>query len=259
VERLTLILSPHLDDAVLSCPGYMQRRAPVVIATVFSASGDSLQALYRARRAEDRRAAGMLGASVAHLGFRDAPFRSPRYGSFCGIVFGQAREYRGTVLAVAAKIAALIEKLRPVQVLAPLAVGNHVDHRAVRDAALGTVDHRRLLFFEDRPYSLVRHQVRGVVSQPSGSLDAEYFEAAYVRSYLGRTRPATVRAKWSSVRPFPAKLQQAIQLRLKAAEVQAAVRAIQAYSTQVGHLFADQDELLGQYRSVPEILWRVTC
>ena len=261
MERVALLLSPHLDDAILSCPGYIQRLrrkgVRVVIATVFSASDDSQAAHYRARRTEDRRAARLLDASVVHLGFRDAPFRSPRYRNFRGIVFGQAREYAATVAEVATRTAALVRKLRPEQILAPLAVGNHVDHRAVRDAALIAIDWRDLLFYEDRPYALVRHQVRSAVGKKNAALDPEYFEAAYVRSYLGRTRPSTIRAKWSSIEPFPAELREAIAVRLTAAEVRAAVGAIQAYATQVGELFASPDELMGQYLSVPETLWQV--
>lgn len=261
MERVALLLSPHLDDAILSCPGYIQRLrrqgVRVVIATIFSASDDSQAAHYRARRSEDRHAAHLLDASIVHMGFRDAPFRSPRYRSFCGIVFGQAREYPATVKAVSTGIAGLIRKLHPEQILAPLAVGNHVDHRAVRDAALLAVDHSRLLFYEDRPYALVRHQVRGVVGKQKASLDAEYFEAAYVRSYLGTTRPATVRAKWNSVPPFPWALHTAITVSLTAAEVRTAVGTILTYASQVGDLFASPEELMGQYLAVPETLWKV--
>lgn len=76
MARLTLVLSRHLDDAVLSCSSLMASRRSL-IATFFTA-GD---ASYEARRAEDFEAAKILGTSSRHLGFRDAPFRSVLYRS----------------------------------------------------------------------------------------------------------------------------------------------------------------------------------
>ena len=260
---VALLLSPHLDDVVLSCPGYIQRlRAQgitPVIATVFTEADAPHAALYRVRRQEDRRAAKLLGASVTHLGFLDAPFRSPRYSGFRGIVFGRAREYPKTVRAVASRITALISKLRPAQVLAPLAVGNHVDHRVVRDAVLSAVDPHLLLFYEDRPYSFVPGQVGNVTVKRPVQLSPEYFEATYVRRYLGRVDPKSVAAKWTSVAPFPSKLRALRSVKMSAEEMHAALQAIRAYRTQVADLFAGDEELVRLYRSHGETLWSCGC
>jgi LmbE family N-acetylglucosaminyl deacetylase len=90
-----LFLSPHLDDAVLSCGALMQHLSPrgaVTVATVFTAAdpgphtlaarsflhrcahGDAAS-LFRARRAEDATVLRQLGVEQAHLGFADALFR----------------------------------------------------------------------------------------------------------------------------------------------------------------------------------------
>ena len=77
-----LVVSPHLDDAVLSLSAWLASRSRlerVVVATVFS-EGD---ADYPTRRAEDVAALSLLGAEPLHLGLLDAPerlgvSRSPR-------------------------------------------------------------------------------------------------------------------------------------------------------------------------------------
>jgi LmbE family N-acetylglucosaminyl deacetylase len=245
------VLSPHLDDAVLSCPGYIQKLrqegVKVVVATVFTEADAKRAAHYQVRQVEDRQAVRLLGGRTMHLGFRDAPFRSARYGNFCGIVFGRAHEYPLTLAAVTAELRDLIAIFQPERILAPLAIGNHVDHRVVRDAALAAVEDG-LLFYEDRPYAFVR-------GARAGKLDPTYFAATYVRSYLGRTKRRTVVAKWARIRPFPYPLKRFASIQMDPAAFDTALRAIRTYATQIDDLFADEQELSSQYRSHPEILW----
>jgi hypothetical protein len=89
------VLSPHLDDAVLSCGallGYLARRHRITVISVFTAAapppwslparralralgtGDA-EELFQRRRAEDLEVLGGLGATPVHLGFTDALFR----------------------------------------------------------------------------------------------------------------------------------------------------------------------------------------
>lgn len=96
-EPALLVLSPHLDDAVLSCAGLLSTLAPWVrvrVVTFFTqaAAGpltraarsflrqagwsDDPEAFYRQRRWEDREAVGRLGAAWTHVGLVDALFRS---------------------------------------------------------------------------------------------------------------------------------------------------------------------------------------
>ena len=90
-----VFLSPHLDDAVLSCGALMAAlsgRCPLTVATVFTTAdapphttaarsflrqcsvGDAAT-LFAARRAEDQRVLRQLRAAQVHLGFADALFR----------------------------------------------------------------------------------------------------------------------------------------------------------------------------------------
>jgi LmbE family N-acetylglucosaminyl deacetylase len=266
VGEVVLCLSPHLDDAVLSCPGYIQRLVKdgteVQVATVFTAASADGEPLYRLRRAEDRSAVGALGASALHLGLLDAPFRSPKCGDFAGIVFGRAREYPATRRLVAQAISEWISRFDPIVVVSPLAVGNHVDHRLVRDAALLAVKPERLLFYEDRPYAFIREQVGHVLGKSLARMPEEfwrrYFAATYVRRYRGTLSDGRIVRAWSGVPPFPAayRLRKVLQVELRPAELARALAAISTYQTQMPDLFTGERERKALYGSVPETIYR---
>jgi LmbE family N-acetylglucosaminyl deacetylase len=90
-----LFLSPHLDDAVLSCGALLQAlsgRCAVTVATAFTTAGppphtfaarsflrqcsvSDAATLFAERRAEDQRVLAGLGAAHVHFGLPDALFR----------------------------------------------------------------------------------------------------------------------------------------------------------------------------------------
>jgi LmbE family N-acetylglucosaminyl deacetylase len=96
-----LFLSPHLDDAVLSCGALMTALADhcsLTVVTIFTAAGPSPHTraarsfmrqcsatdaaiLFSARRAEDREVLKGLGVSHLHLGIADALYRRRELGS----------------------------------------------------------------------------------------------------------------------------------------------------------------------------------
>ncbi|MFB7406516.1 PIG-L deacetylase family protein [Streptomyces sp. NPDC056202] len=99
-----LVLSPHLDDAVLSCGGLLGwagRRAPVTVASLFTEAAapphtlsarqylkqtgaENADDLYAARRAEDLRVLELLDVGWRHVGLVDGLFRRlprPRPGT----------------------------------------------------------------------------------------------------------------------------------------------------------------------------------
>jgi LmbE family N-acetylglucosaminyl deacetylase len=106
-----LFVSPHLDDAVLSCGALLEmaaRHCPVVVATIFTAAGPpphthaargfmrtcgvgDAASLYSARRREDADVLAQLAVQPVHLGFADALFRRRRHG-------GRMRERLGRVV-----------------------------------------------------------------------------------------------------------------------------------------------------------------
>jgi LmbE family N-acetylglucosaminyl deacetylase len=126
-----LLLSPHLDDAVLDCwrllAGAGELRVVNVFAGVPSAgrlapwdaitgAADSAERV-RERIVEDERALALAGRRAEYLGFLDAQYRSP----------GGAPSVRALDRALAAYVADGVAR-----VYAPAGIGAHPDHLLVR-------------------------------------------------------------------------------------------------------------------------------
>lgn len=127
------ILSPHLDDAVLSCWRLLARPGEMIVINVFAGAPTSMGGpawwdrltgakdsgkRVRERVEEDRKALALDGRARVNLGFLDEQYRD-------------AEQPLGAV-------AALIERRLPpgAHVFAPAAFGGHPDHALVRAAAL---------------------------------------------------------------------------------------------------------------------------
>ena len=163
--QTALAISPHLDDAVFSAGGMLARLARagwrVVVATVFTASvpdprgfalacqldkGLGPEIDYMAlRRDEDAVACAHIGAEPRWLPFAEAPHRG--YGSAAALFAGLHPE-DDIVARLAPALRALIAGIAPDLMLAPQAVGAHVDHVAVVLALDGCRDADPLV---DRP------------------------------------------------------------------------------------------------------------
>lgn len=163
-----LAISPHLDDAVFSAGGTLARMARegwrVIVATVFTASvaaprgfalacqldkGLPADVDYMAlRRAEDAAACAAIGAEPLWLPFVEAPHRG--YHSAAALFAGLHGE-DAIVGAVAPVLAELVRSHAPDAILAPQAIGAHVDHAAVLLALREC--HRPLRLWADFPYA----------------------------------------------------------------------------------------------------------
>ncbi len=169
-----IYLSPHLDDAVLSCGGLIREQTlskiQVEIWTI--CSGDPppgelspfAKLLHTRwgteidtsslRRAEDVAACQIIGARHRHLPILDCIYRQSKDGHWLypseESIFGiLSVEDAGTVFTLQTFLATI---LKPDDVLViPLTIGNHVDHQLVRIAAEG-LGGRPLLYFADVPY-----------------------------------------------------------------------------------------------------------
>lgn len=167
-----IYLSPHLDDAVLSAGGliYEQTQAgtPVEIWTFmcgFPPKGElspfaqilherwgtsNADETIRVRRAEDEKAAGIVGARAVHFDFLDCIYRRGENGEWMYLDISVQPDPRepGLPRQIAEAISA---RLQPDDVLVTqFGIGPHVDHLIVRAAAemLG----RRLIYAADIPY-----------------------------------------------------------------------------------------------------------
>lgn len=174
-----VFLSPHPDDAALSCGGQIadltRNGTPVLIVTLMAGrpapdfaptpftqelearwafDGDAVSR----RREEDAASAAILGASIVFGDIPDAPYRTDGRGT---ALYPDVRSIFGGLHS--ADLEHLPDLARSLPVLhtgdvlhAPLAAGHHVDHQLVRDAALWVAHQRSdltLFFYEDYPYT----------------------------------------------------------------------------------------------------------
>lgn len=173
-----IYLSPHLDDAALSCGGQIAMRTAagqkVLIVTLMAgdpreaAVSDFAAALHERwalaadvvadRRAEDVASCRILGADYRHESLLDAIYRvHPQSGApyvqSNNDLFGPVHETDAAESG--ARLTAVLRALPPCgRLFAPLAVGNHVDHQLVRRAA-ESVAGAGLWYYEDYPYTRI--------------------------------------------------------------------------------------------------------
>ena len=196
-----IYLSPHLDDAALSCGGLIREQTlagdRVQIWTIFtgdppagelSAFAEMLHArwktgrqAYTIRRQEDQQACKILGAICQHGGFVESIYRLAQsgqlvhgdrllngegdtvylYDSDDAIMGSVDRRETELIGTLTGWIGARLPE--EAEVVCPLATGNHVDHQIVRMAAEGCG--RRLWYYLDYPYIL---EEMGKVTEISG-------------------------------------------------------------------------------------------
>ena len=157
-HRDWIYLSPHLDDAALSCGGLIweqsQAGAQVSVWTLcagfipsrpLSPFAQELHARWRTgpeavqlRREEDHQAAERLGAASIYLDIPDCIYRFRRLPEG-DLVARLAQTFRETLPA-------------DTQMVCPMALGGHVDHRLTRAAA--ELSGLPLYFYADYPYVL---------------------------------------------------------------------------------------------------------
>lgn len=224
------VLSPHLDDAVLSCGGTLHRLSqedhPVEVITVFAGDpvfplppfAQQLHALWGGgegamamRRAEDLEALALLHATPIHWAFPDTIYRRDAQGQ--PLCQGREDLFRPPHPDEAIWIERIREALTALPweegdlLLAPLGLGGHVDHRLVRIAVDGWHGPGILRgFYEDFPY-----------------------------------------AEWEGVHSLPGMEAYRVGLTEEALEIKA--KAIRAYRSQWPIFFATEEEILERIRA----------
>jgi LmbE family N-acetylglucosaminyl deacetylase len=177
-----IYLSPHLDDAVLSCGGriYQERQAGLAVLVLTLMAGDpppeaedtafaaELHARWELRadpnpvanrRAEDREALSILSVDGLYWDWPDCIYRRhPATGRNLYVaetdLFGAVHPAEeGLVKEVTRRLSGL-PLAAGGRVFVPLTVGGHVDHRLVRQAAeVWDAPTGELVFYEDYPYA----------------------------------------------------------------------------------------------------------
>ena len=171
-----IFISPHLDDAVLSCGVLMLKlnelEKKITVITVFtevspppytslakefthkSGFQDPIK-LFEARKKEDRKALQLVNAKVIHFSFIDAAWRK----TFLGHVYPHAKEqfnghYSLFDLPLKQKIK---DQLKPYLnqkkslVFGPLGIGGHADHILIKDILKES--NKQTIFWSDYPYN----------------------------------------------------------------------------------------------------------
>jgi LmbE family N-acetylglucosaminyl deacetylase len=169
-----IFLSPHLDDVIFSCGALIwdlvQEGSEVSIWTICAGDppreelSDFARALERSwgieqdplqtRREEDQQACRILGVTPRYLSYLDCIYRLTPEGEFYydseeALFAGlDPREFD-----LINKLSAELEKKLPpeVNLVAPLGIGNHVDHDLTRKAANRL--NRQICFYPDYPYA----------------------------------------------------------------------------------------------------------
>jgi LmbE family N-acetylglucosaminyl deacetylase len=132
-DMAIVVLSPHLDDAVLSCWHVLTKPGELTVINLFTGVPAGLDApawwdqytsatdsaeRVRERIEEDRRALALAGRTAVNLGFLD-------------------EQYRHEAQPLGALTEQIERLLAPgVRIYAPAAFANHADHALVRAAAL---------------------------------------------------------------------------------------------------------------------------
>ena len=159
-----LVLSPHLDDAVLSAWSVLTACAEVCVANICTAApaagtlgewdrvvgaSDSV-AMMRSRRSEDRTALALAGRTPINLAFLDAQYRSEPLDR------SRVLDALGDLLACAGAI------------YAPAGLGRHPDHVAVREVALkaGAQADRPVYLYGELPYAVQLGWPPAVTGEP---------------------------------------------------------------------------------------------
>ena len=173
-----MFLSPHPDDAVLSCGGWIHQLAVLGaqphILTLFggdpldgvplSPFAQQLHARWQlgddapaARRAEDQAAAMCLAAEVVQLMLPEAIYRTNQHGQYLyaseEAIFGEVHdpEWITRAAELIRRFVATLSEEAHARLVVPLTAGHHVDHQIARLAAEHlTFD---LIYYEDYPYA----------------------------------------------------------------------------------------------------------
>ncbi|WP_179957734.1 PIG-L deacetylase family protein [Exilibacterium tricleocarpae] len=171
-----MVLSPHLDDAALSCGAsinkWVEQGKRVIVATFFTRydlSADSLTDFAKqvhaemdltvedaaARRLEDHQAMLQLGCDYVYLDALDAIYRSNgecAHNSYAALFADLPAWENVHIEQLFRQLAQLLESHRTGEIIAPLAVGNHIDHQLVNRLAQRLQADYPVRYYPDYPY-----------------------------------------------------------------------------------------------------------
>lgn len=199
-----VIVSPHFDDSVLSCFELLRKlnkKTKITIVNVFTKAGkppytvsakkylrtsgfSNAEVLFKERNNEDISALSGFDVKIVNLGLVDALYRQKKnkniFASFLAEFGHMYPTYRFHIIKQIAKndssVSILEQKLVKYKnsktlVLAPVGIGNHADHRIVRDVCKKLFDN--LILYSDFPYNMTENGISIEKSYPKFQLQPE--------------------------------------------------------------------------------------
>lgn len=186
-----VVLSPHMDDAILSCGGLLQalsQQMECLTLTICTADPDHVDrlqpphgiALPSFRRVEEINAMKALGCKLVQLGLLDAIYRRhpethqllyPTLGSIWAMPFEVEVDHRVAIQDGIQKLVLTDDGQRTL-FLSPLGVGHHVDHILCTQALLSLpVSLEDILLYEDFPYVVDQGAHVGIADSTEKALE----------------------------------------------------------------------------------------
>ena len=266
-----IFLSPHLDDAVLSCGGILahlvNEGATVQVVSIFAGQpnlasplsdfaryqhqmwGDPTEA-YHTRQAEDKAALNSLGLQPTWLPFLDCIYRGqPEEGLWYYTsdddIFGPLHPAEfGEVTAITQAIQTCLPpdlNRSESMIYSPLTVGNHVDHQLTFMAALQLLAQGYpVCFYEEFPYT--DRDPKHITTALKKTTPTLINQAPGFVTRLKHTLPVQDKLWRSSIQLLPEPCEQG------------KIKAITFYQTQLAVLFGGEAAMRQRVRAYGELI-----
>ena len=168
MEYETIILSPHIDDAVFSLGGALAAKSFGLcqVVNVYSHSRYTISGCWdtpritQQRHKEDKAAMTHLSLDVDYCGLSDSSLRAAYADEASYLAPNLLTESDETWGSACSVVSDVIEANPNSFFLAPLGLGHHIDHRIVRDVCLMVPNLFKIAFFEDGTYHRTAHLVK---------------------------------------------------------------------------------------------------
>lgn len=162
----SVVLSAHSDDAALSIGCLLQldkTLSPITLVTVFSRSdfapfenSNDTRHVSEIRSKEDNAFAKSLGCNLIELNFTDARLRNSEKNTR-NLFNPNLKIPIAIESALITQISKIVNLQNPRYLIGPLALGNHIDHRILHQAACKVKEPNQMKkwFYEDQPYAMM--------------------------------------------------------------------------------------------------------
>lgn len=250
------IVSPHIDDAVLSCGIFIQRRVAagddILVVDIFTKGKNDAR-----RAAEEKEAMARIGATGYIMDEFDAPDRDPRYKSTKELFLGDMKDVPETFLAhVTQRLENFFKEHGIELAVFPLAAGTHIDHRIAHEAGR-RIKSVPVRYYEDRPYILWPGILQGRMNEIGSDAALPKITRAQMEraleSYYYLTHFVPADRRNETLPMYLAALDVVSSNKLKAtgetlvateAELQTMYHSLAAYTSQMVSIYPDYDTFI---------------